>query len=73
MRGRPETGLVAAGVLLALTPELALAYIDPNAGGLLFQILTPVFIAIVAFRAFLKHKTKALWSRMSALFRKPGA
>lgn len=57
-------------VLLALMPVFAYAYIDPNAGGFLFQILTPVFIAIVACWAFLKHKLKALWTRMTALFRK---
>ena len=57
------------GVLLALLPGAAYAYIDPNAGGLLFQILTPVFVAIVVFWAFLKHKLKALWARVISALR----
>ncbi len=61
---------VVAGILFALMPGLAFAYIDPNAGGFLFQLLTPVFIAIIAFWAFLKHKLKALWSRLAAFLGK---
>ncbi len=59
-----------SGMLLALVPGAAFAYIDPNAGGILFQILTPVFIAIVVFWTFLKHKLKALWTRAISAFRK---
>lgn len=29
-------------LILAATPSPALAYVDPNAGGLLFQLLTPI-------------------------------
>jgi lipoprotein signal peptidase len=57
-------------VLLTLAPGAAFAYIDPNAGGILFQILTPVFVAIVVFWTFLKHKLKALWTRVVSAFRK---
>ena len=59
-----------SGMLLALAPGAAFAYIDPNAGGLLFQILTPVFVAIVVFWTFLKHKLKSLWARVTSAFRK---
>lgn len=59
-----------SGMLLAFVPGAAFAYIDPNAGGLLFQILTPVFVALVVFWTFLKHKLKALWTRVISAFRK---
>jgi len=58
------------GIFTALVPGAAFAYIDPNAGGILFQILTPVFIAIVVFWTFLKQKLKALWTRVISAFRK---
>lgn len=36
--------------------EAAWAYIDPNSGGMLFQLLVPVFAAIVAFWAYLRSR-----------------
>jgi hypothetical protein len=36
------------GLTLLILSPTAHAYIDPNAGGLLFQILTPMLIAIAA-------------------------
>lgn len=35
--------------------EPAFAYIDPNAGGMLFQLLAPVFAAIVGAWLFLRR------------------
>lgn len=44
------------------------AYIDPNAGGLLFQLLAPVFAAVVGGWIFLRQRLGALlrrwWSRL---------
>lgn len=45
-RGRAiRVAIIAVAISLIASP--ALAYIDPNAGGMLFQILTPV-LAILA-------------------------
>lgn len=35
-------------VAAILQPTMALAYIDPNTGGMLFQLLAPLFAAVVA-------------------------
>lgn len=51
-------------VLLALCAGDAQAYIDPNAGGLLYQILFPVIVAIGAAWAGLRHKFAYWWSRL---------
>jgi len=52
----------------------AQAYIDPNAGGLLFQILTPLLAVLVAGAVFLRGKAVACWhwTRMAVrrIFRK---
>lgn len=44
------------------------AYIDPNAGGTLFQLLTPVFAALlggwVLLRRYIGDLIKRAWSRI---------
>ena len=62
-RLRLEPPLVALLVLL-LQPSSAWAYIDPNAGGLLFQILAPVFAGIVGAWLFLRQWIAALARRL---------
>jgi len=57
-----------APVLTVLTcllcmPVMAYAYVDPNAGGLLYQILFPVIVAIGAAWAGLRHHVSLWWSR----------
>lgn len=46
----------------------AQAYIDPNAGGLLFQLLAPVFAALVGAWLFLRRwiaeQCRGLWHRL---------
>ena len=52
-------------VLFALaTPLDCYAYIDPNAGGWLFQLLFPVLVAIGAGWVFLRQKIGKLWDRL---------
>lgn len=45
------------------------AYIDPNAGGMLFQLLAPLFAAVIGVWLFLKRAIKdwlqRLWSRLT--------
>jgi hypothetical protein len=52
-------------VLLAYSSD-ALAYLDPNTGGLLFQLLAPLFIAIAAGWAFLRRGASDLMRRFVA-------
>ena len=60
--------LVALLVLLS-QPLPAWAYIDPNAGGMLFQLLTPLFAAIVGGWLFLRRwiasLVRRLWLRLT--------
>lgn len=44
--------------------DLPVAYIDPNAGGWLFQLLFPVSIAIGGFGMVLRRRIMALWHRL---------
>ncbi len=54
---------------LALQPALAQAYIDPNSSGLLFQLLAPIFTAVVGAWLFLRRTISAffrgLWRRLT--------
>jgi len=53
------TRLIRYALLVLLTfiatSGSAQAYIDPNAGGLLFQLLAPVFAAVVGVWLFLRR------------------
>lgn len=52
-----------------LQPALAFAYIDPNAGGLLFQLLAPLFAAVVAAWVFMRrtiaHSIRMVWEKLT--------
>lgn len=51
------------GLVLLILPFPAYAYVDPNAGGILFQILFPVLVAIAAVWAVFKEKLRTLLGR----------
>ncbi len=61
--------LLAATLALWLHHGNAYAYIDPNAGGMLFQLLAPVFAAAVGAWLFLRRWIAAavrnLWHRVT--------
>ena len=48
-------------VLVLLTPIPALAYIDPNTGGLIFQVLAPIIAMITSAWLFLRDRIKSAW------------
>ncbi len=54
--------LLALAMFFAADP--AFAYIDPNAGGLLYQVLAPVLIAAAAVYGFLKKRISILFGRL---------
>ena len=60
---------VALAAVLITLPASAFAYIDPNAGGLLFQLLAPVFAAVVGAWVFLRRwfasKVRRFWRRLT--------
>ena len=64
-------GRVSATLALALLlfAPSAQAYIDPNAGGMLFQLLAPLFAALVGGWLFLRRTiasaARRLWARIT--------
>lgn len=64
---RLPTVLIVA--LLLVLPGSAWAYIDPNAGGMLFQLLAPLFAAVVGgwlfLRRWISEQVRRLWRRIT--------
>jgi hypothetical protein len=60
--------LVLCCVCLVLIATPAYAYIDPNAAGLVSQILTPLLIAAAAAATFLRKQIGDLFSAVSRRF-----
>ena len=62
---RAPLATLAAVLTLCLTaPAPALAYIDPNAGGMLYQMLFPLLAAIVGGWTLLRNWVAAHWARL---------
>ena len=49
------------------------AYIDPNTGGWLYQLLFPVLVAIGAVWAGLRHQLRTWWDRLRGRKDEPAA
>ncbi len=62
---RPHTTFanLASVFIVLLCPASAWAYIDPNAGGLLFQLLAPLIAAAVGAWLFLRRWLADLFKR----------
>lgn len=54
----------------SVKPNLAHAYIDPNTGGYLFQILFPVISMIAAIYLFFKNQIISLFLKIIGLLKK---
>lgn len=50
--------------LLVAAPAYAYAYVDPNTGGWLYQILFPLLVAIAGAWAVLRQKLRELCRRL---------
>jgi hypothetical protein len=61
--------LLAIGLFALVCSSPAFAYIDPNAGGMLFQLLAPVFAAVVGAWLFLRRwiadLARRIWFKIS--------
>jgi amino acid permease len=63
------TAICACALLYA---KPAFAYVDPNIGGLLFQIFAPVFAVIIAFWGRIKFFCALALAKLKSFFaRKP--
>jgi hypothetical protein len=56
-------------LVVAATASPAMAYIDPNIGGQLAQILAPIVTMIIGVVAFARQWLKALLARISGRLR----
>ena len=69
LKHRAQVGKALVCAPLLALPASAFAYIDPNAGGILFQLLLPVFAAIMGVWIFLRRwvssVVRRLWHRVT--------
>ncbi len=63
------TVLVFCSMCVVFTAIPAHAYIDPNAAGLVSQVLTPLFIAGAAAATFLRKQIGAAFASLSRRLR----
>lgn len=56
------------GVCAVSIPVTAYAYLDPNTGGILYQIAFPIIVAVAATWKFLKIFIAKLISKLLKLF-----
>jgi hypothetical protein len=63
-RIEPVPALLFA-VVIGSTASPALAYIDPNIGGQLAQVLAPIVTMVIGLLAFARQWLKALFARIS--------
>jgi hypothetical protein len=59
-----HVSLASGGVLALLLPADCYAYIDPNMGGWLFQMLFPVLVAIGGAWIVLRQRISDIWNRL---------
>ncbi len=56
-------------LVVILQPSSAFAYIDPNAGGLLFQLLAPIFAGILGAWVFMRKVIagffRGIWRKLT--------
>ena len=64
------TAVVLVVLCLVFVATPAYAYIDPNAAGLLSQIITPLLIAFAAAATFLRRQIGAFFARLSRRLRR---
>jgi len=57
-------------VLAFLCNAPAFAYIDPNTGGFLFQLLAPLAAIALSVWMFFANQVKAIWRSICSVFRR---
>lgn len=55
-------------ISLSLFVSPAFAYIDPNTGGYLFQLLAPLLALAISAWMFFSNQVKAIWHSIRRLF-----
>jgi hypothetical protein len=68
MRSSQVSTLISASILL-ISAAPAHAYLDPNSGGLVFQIVTPLLALLAASFGFARRRLVEAWAFLSATVR----
>ncbi len=66
---RALRGLLRFALLLGAVARLAWSYIDPNTGGMLFQVLIVLFGLASGFILFFSRQIRMGFARLSRFFR----
>ena len=64
------TSFVVCGLLVVFTTLPAYGYIDPNAAGLVSQILTPLLVAAAAGLTFFRKRVSEVFAGLSRRLRR---
>jgi len=56
--------------ITTFSPTMALAYVDPNTGGFIFQLFYPIFVVVGISYLFLKRQIKKLFLNFINLIQK---
>jgi hypothetical protein len=62
-------GLLLAFVIVMVAAQPALAYIDPNTGGMLFQLLAVAFASLSAIVLIFSRQIRTFFARVSRALR----
>jgi hypothetical protein len=57
-------------IVMALFTPTAFAYIDPNTGGFIFQLLAPLVAIALTVWMFFSNQAKAIWRSFCSMFRR---
>lgn len=68
--GRFKTRFCVVAAGLCLLPMPAYAYADPNAASFLFQIFTPLIIAVTSAWLFAKEKIQVFLTKIACLIQR---
>ena len=69
-RRTDTASVVVCALCVVLVSTPAYAYIDPNAAGLLSQIITPLLVAAAAGVTFFRKQVGAAFASLSRRFRR---
>jgi hypothetical protein len=57
--------VILAFIVAISVPRDALAYVDPNSAGVLYQIFFPLFVVAVMAWRWIKETTTGFWKRIT--------
>lgn len=62
--------IFTAIIIIISIPAFSFAYVDPNTGGYVFQVLFPIISALGAAYLFFKNHIKKMFNNIKAMFKR---